>query len=155
MHNGNLHLVVQGSLQTMEPGEHCTLWQHILSTTHPLHVAAIAEHLGDVAHKEPNVCLFILPVASVCGAEQHLIWLLRTWELTGPLEHKQAKQERGRKGKNNTFRCLGCGSQLLPTQESFVCPALDVTTTRSLLSQTLLVLKATTHTSETHLRRNA
>jgi len=70
----------------------------------------------------------------------------------------QASQAREREegGKNNnTFRCLGCGSQLLPTLESFVCPALDVTTTRSLLSQTLLVLKATTHTSETHLRRNA
>lgn len=123
----------------------------------PLRVTAIAEQLGDTAHGKPNVCLFILPEANVCGAKQHLIWLLCTWELTGPVERKPAKQERGRRGgkNNNTFRCLGCGSQLLPTLESFVCPALDVTTARSLLSQTLLVLKATTHTSETHLRRNA
>lgn len=112
------------------------------------------QQVGAVAHGEPNISLFILPEANVCGAGWHLIRSLGTWELT---EQKEAEQEQwGWRGKRNTLRCLGCSSQLPPTQEeSFVCPALDATTTRSLFSQTLLVLKATTHTSVPRLRRKA
>lgn len=59
------------------------------------------------------------------------------------------------RGKKHMLRCLGCCSQFLPTlEESFEFLALDVATARSLFSQNLLVLKATTHTSIPLLRRN-
>lgn len=63
---------------------------------------------------------------------------------------------RDREGKKHMLRCLGFCSQLLPMpQESSEFLALDVTTTRSLFLQNLLVLKATTHTSVPHLKRNS
>lgn len=58
------------------------------------------------------MCLFILPEANVCGAEQCLIRLLSIWELlfTDPPEQKRARQEgQGGEGKEThaqMFRLL-------------------------------------------------
>lgn len=95
---GALHFAVEQFLRAKEPGKHSIPYLHILSISQPS--PHPAQPQTSASRVEPDVCLFTLPEARVCGAEQQLIRLLGIWELlfTEPPEKKEPSK-RGREGR--------------------------------------------------------